>query len=292
MKIQNIYVNTPLRDYEVKIDWRSIMNYAAAIEDDNPIYFDDEREDDIVAHPVFIVAVTWPIIKNLEDYILLDKFPTKVLKTVVHYTEHIRLYRSIKPKDSLIIKGKIVAMLSHRSGTHIILRLDAFDTNKYPVFTEYTGAMLRNVNLIGEDMGISNIPKIPLIGENLKPLWKKIITIDRLRPYIYDGCTDIVFPIHTSNKFAHFVGLPGIILQGTATLAYAVKELVNNETQRNPSLVEEISCKFTGMVIPGTDIEIHLNKRNEIKEKKELYFEVFNNKGRKAITNGYLAIKK
>ncbi|UCG04133.1 MAG: MaoC family dehydratase N-terminal domain-containing protein [Candidatus Heimdallarchaeota archaeon] len=34
------------------------MNYAAAIDDNNEFYFDDERKDGIVAPPMFAVATT------------------------------------------------------------------------------------------------------------------------------------------------------------------------------------------------------------------------------------------
>ncbi len=51
MKISSQFINTPLKDYKVKVDWRSIMNYAAAINDDNPNYFNNESENSIVAHP-------------------------------------------------------------------------------------------------------------------------------------------------------------------------------------------------------------------------------------------------
>ena len=92
-------------------------------------------------------------------------------------------------------------------------------------------------------------------------------------------------------KFAHFVGLPDIILQGTATLAYAVKEITNREVGGNPYNLREISCKFTGMVIPGTQIEVYLANRIKNEFGTELYFEVYNNENKKAISNGYILIE-
>jgi len=291
MKINNQFVNSPLKDYKVKIDWRHIMNYAAAVEDDNPYYFDDECQDGIVAPPMFAVAVTWPIIENLPTFIQVEKFPIKVLKTLVHYTEHLKFHRLIKPNDELIIKGKIVAILPHRAGTHIITRLDAIDKDNNPVFTEHLGGILRGVKLDGDGKGEEFLPKIPNVRSTNKPLWKKTIAIDKLRSFIYDGCTDIVFAIHTSKKFAHFVGLPGIILQGTATLAYSLKKIIDIEAESNPHKVDEIYCKFTGMVLPDTDIQIQLNSKNKIEKKTELQFEVYNSEGKKAISNGYLVLK-
>lgn len=49
------------------------------------------------------------------------------------------------------------------------------------------------------------------------------------------------------------MGLPGIIHQGTATLAYAARELVNREARGNPALLKALACRFTGMVRPGSD---------------------------------------
>jgi len=291
MKISNQFVNTPLKDYKVKIDWRHIMNYAAAVEDNNPFYFDDERQERIVAPPMFAVAVTWPIVENLRDFIQIEKFPIKVLKTIVHYTEHLKFHRLIKPDDELIIRSKIVAILPHRAGTHIVTRLEANDKDDNPVFTEHLGGMLRGVKLEGDGKGEEILPKIPNVRSSNKFLWKKTIPIDKLRSFIYDGCTDIVFAIHTSKKFAHFVGLPDIILQGTATLAYSLKEIVNKEAESNPHKVDEIYCKFTGMVLPGTDIQILVNSKNKMEEKTELQFEVYNSEGKKAISNGYLVLK-
>ncbi len=88
MKIHSQFINTPLKEYKVLVDWRSIMNYAASVNDDNPNYFNDESEKGIIAHPMFPVAVTWPIMENLSDYITLENFPIRVCATVVNYYEH------------------------------------------------------------------------------------------------------------------------------------------------------------------------------------------------------------
>lgn len=93
------------------------MNYAAAITDTNPCYFDDERTGGIIAHPLFCVAVTWPILGNIWDYIESDEFPLEVIPTMVHYTEHSEFHRPILPGDILTIGGTVAAILPHKAGT-------------------------------------------------------------------------------------------------------------------------------------------------------------------------------
>ncbi|MBY9015263.1 MAG: MaoC family dehydratase N-terminal domain-containing protein [Candidatus Lokiarchaeota archaeon] len=292
MKISSQFINTPLKEYKVQVDWRSIMNYAAAVNDDNPNYFNDENENGILAHPMFPVAITWPIMENLSDYINSENFPLRVFATIVHYYEHLKIYRLIKPNDELKIHGTIVAILPHRAGTNVTLRLDALDKNNDLVFTEYIGGMLRGVKLVGDGKGEESLPIRPILNSDDEPVWKKILYIDKLRSFVYDGCTDIVFPIHTSKKFAHFVGLPDIILQGTATLAFAVKEIINVESERDPNKVQEIACNFSGMVYPDSNISIQMKKKKETGTSKEIFFEVYNHENRKAIRNGYILLKK
>ncbi len=291
MKINPGLVGTPLKNYQTKITWRETTNYAAAIEDNNPKYFDDSQEDPIVAHPMFAVSVTWPVLSRLEEFIESKDFPKEVLMTQVHYTEHLILHRLIRPGDELSLTGTLKAFLPHRAGTHTIICLEAKDKNGTPVFTEYIGAMLRGVTC--EEGGkAGQVPFIPENNKEAEVLWTSAIHIDPLRPYVYDGCSNIEFPIHTSPKFAKAVGLPGIILQGTATLAYAIRELVNIEADKDPARISEIACRFTGMVRPGTDIKVCCTGKKSHKDFTDIFFEVQNNEQKKAIRTGYVKIMK
>jgi len=292
MKISDQFVDTKLKEYQVKVDWRHIMNYAASIEDNNPLYFDDEKIEGIIAPPMYAVAVTWPIIENMKDFIEAEKFPLKVLNTVVHYTEHIKIHRLIKPNDIIKINGEISAILPHRAGTHVVICLKASDSANNPIFTEYTGSILRRVKLEGKGLGSESIPITKKAIFTEEPIWEKDIKVDKLRSYIYDGCTNITFAIHTSPKFAHFVGLPDIILQGTATLAYVIKEITNREAEGNPHSIKEISCKFTGMVLPGTAIKLRVLDKIKKNEHVEIYFEVHDHEGKKAISNGLVILER
>jgi len=291
MEINPNFVGTTLKEFKTRINWRQTTNYAAAVKDSNPFFLNDERKDGLVAHPMFPVAVTWPIIENLSEYIQNSDFPKNILSTGVHYSEHLIIHRLIKPRDKLFITGKIAAIIPHHAGTHFIGQFDALDRKRNPVFTAYSGTMLRGVKCIGEGKGTENIPEIPKKDNNQNEkniLWTHSENIDLVQPFIYDGCTGIVFPIHTSKKIAKQFQLPGIILQGTATLAFAVSAIIKRETKGNPNLIKEIYAKFTGMVFPGTTIQINLKQRQIEGKGTHLFFEVLNHEGKRAISNGYI----
>ena len=111
MELNADLVGTPLKNYQTKINWRQITNYAAAIQDNNPKYFDDRQKDSILSHPMFPVSVTWPVLSRLEEFIESKGFPKEILMTQVHYTEHLILHRMIRPEDELSITGTLKAFL-------------------------------------------------------------------------------------------------------------------------------------------------------------------------------------
>ncbi|MBC2715708.1 MAG: hypothetical protein HF978_10410 [Desulfobacteraceae bacterium] len=290
MEINSLFVGTRLKNLTREIYWRDTMNYAAALNDDNDFYFDDERYDKLVAHPLYCAAVTWPVVERIWEFIEADNFPMEILATQVHYSEHIQFFRLVSPGDRLLVSGKIAAILPHRAGTLVVIRFDVTDDNDLPVFTEHIGSIMRGVQCIGGGKGEEMLPQIsptPDKKNRDKPDWESKIFINRLQPFIYDGCSDIVFPIHTSKKFARQVGLPDIILQGTATLAYAIRELINRETDGNPSQINSLYARFSGMVVPGTEIKVILIEKKCFSDRKNLHFCVMNQEGEYVIKDGF-----
>jgi len=290
LEISSNLVGTRLKPHTAQIHWRDTMNYAAAIFDRNPLFFDDEQDGGVLVHPMFSVAITWPIVEHLSQYLDTADIPLEVLLTQVHYTEHLIFHRQIRPDEKLTIKGKIVAILPHRAGTHIVVRFQAFDQRQQLVFTEFNGAMLRGVQCRGAGQNEKNCPVIPDDRDVRQLRWEKKITIDPLLPFIYDGCTNIVFPIHTSKKFAHQVGLPEIILQGTATLALAARELIKREAESQPLRLKEIYCRFSGMVLPGSDITLQVYGAIAGQKSGRSYFDVLNQTDEKVLSHGYALI--
>jgi len=290
-----IKVPSKLFDVEVsvhgfKVTWRDTMNYAAAVGDENPYYLDDERIGGIIAHPMFSVVVTWGKSQALERY--YDTLPKEIISTRIHYTEHLEFYRPIVPGDELITKGRVVAVLPHKGNTYIVSRLDVFDKTGKPVFIEHIGGILWGIELTDEGIVKEVLPEVPRYTGNNVPIWESVIRIEPLAPFIYDGCTGIVYPIHTSVKFAHQLGLPGRVLHGTATLAYAVRELINREAGGNPLTLKSLYSKFSSMVLPGTYIKVQLLKRDDKGGGTDLFFVVLNAEGKKAISDGYARLEK
>ena len=290
MEVSSRFVGTTLKPMETQVTWRQMMNYAAALEDDNPRYFDDERPEGITAHPMLCVALTWPVSERIWEYIETPDFPKEILMTQVHYSEHLRIHRPIRPDDILTVRGRVAAILPRKAGTLMVLRYDVHDREGDAVFTEHIGGMMRGVRCLDTGAGTEQLPHIPVYQGTSPPLWEATIPVTRTAPFIYDGCTNICFPIHTSVKFARQVGLPDIIYQGTATLALGVREMIDREAEGDPGRVRSISCRFTGMVIPGRDIRVQFLGRQSEGDADHLFFEILNAEGKKAVSDGIVTL--
>ena len=95
---------------------------------------------------MFSVAVTWPVIENIVEYMDANDFPVPVLMNMVHYSEHLQFHRAIRPEDVITLRGKVAAILPHRAGTHMVIRFDAINQLNDLVFTEFMGGLIRGVS--------------------------------------------------------------------------------------------------------------------------------------------------
>ncbi len=289
MQITSEAVGSKLLEYKTVITQRQINNYAAAVNDPNPYYLDDEASRGLIAPPTLISAVTWPIIQNIDQYIDLG-YPPEILFQLVHYSEHLEIFRPLKPGDSITIRGEVAAIQPEKKGTHIAFKLPAFDSDHKPLFTEYIGGMLRGVKCPDGGRGSEKIPSTITATDKNSFIWEKTQPITRSDCYIYEGCANVPFPIHTSPTFAHSVGLPDIIYHGMGTLAHAIRELVNREAGANPNRAKSLTCRFRGMVLPDTFIRIRLLERRENSNSFSLLFHVLNQEGREAVSEGSLTL--
>lgn len=278
MQLDPSLVGTPVPSTSFETTARQTTNFAAAVADMNPRYFDDTRSTDFRAPPLFAVAVTWPVIEKARELV-----PPEVMVRMFHAGEHLIFHGPIRPDTRLDVSGRVAAVQPTSAGALMTVKLEAWDQKGNPVFTEYTAAMFRGVECPGEGQSVEQLPRLPGFDESADLLWETEIPIERRATYLYDGCTDITFQIHTSPAFARFVGLSDIILQGTAMLAMTAREIVDRQAGSDPGRLAEIACRFTSTITPGTNVRLQL-----IGEHLDLCgFRVINAQGKAALTGSY-----
>lgn len=280
LKITSNVINTPIKDFHYAIDINNVINYGEAIENEKGQNLSKINKGKI--HPLFYTKISWQIIEKLNNYLEIP-IDEKILKTIVHQSENINFYKELLLPANLVVKPKLWSIGPHKKGSKLLIKFDYYSDNEL-VATEYSSGLLFGVKCIGGGQSLGETPKTIKINET--PIWQEQIEIEKTLPYIYAKKAEIDAPIHTNPKFAKSIGLPDIILQGTCTFAKSVSLIVAKELNNDSSKIKAVSAKFTGMVVPPNQITVRLLKN----EKKLLYFDVLNNKGKAVLKGGQIML--
>lgn len=289
--ISSEFVGKPWKVVKKQITWRDTTNYAAALRDIQECYFDD-RNGVLKTHPMFPVTLGWPLIIDIENYIDIPK-GQEIIGQLVHFSTYIDFHRMMEVPASLVINSQIAELKPHRKGTEVAFQFTVTDEENKLYHREYMTCILRDVICEGEGKTLSDYPEI-LKEAPGEIIWKSdLINIEPELPYIYDGCSGIYNPIHTSPAFAESVGLPGVILQGTATIALGIREVIKKEMKGDFHSIDIISAKLNSMVLQNHSLEVQLVKKNRLEEYSEFFFQIYNHTTLEmAVTYGYIKLQE
>ena len=265
--------------FDVEIDVRNCLAYAAGMGETADVYFDDARPGGIVAPPAMVVSLEWPASRDVRTTEAFGGTPEERQRGV-HAVQDTQFHRMMRPVDRVRVSGQLVAIKKIKPGALTVTRIDLATADGEPVATTYTTGINRGVDVNGEDSVLEEAPDWP--EDTPSGNWTEtVIPIARELPHVYTECADIWNPIHTEREVALAAGLPDIILHGTATWALAVREIVADRLGGDPTRLARFTGRFTGMVIPGTDITV----RHASTDKGACY-EVIAADGSKAISAG------
>jgi len=287
VKIPTNIVGSALAPRSCEVSWRQTANFAAGVGDTNPRYLDDTRAGGLQVHPVFPVALSWPVIANIGEQ-LEGMVPAEAVFRMVHAYERIAWHTALAPGDSLRLEGKIVSINATPAGALVVLGIEARRPDGEHVYSEDIGGLFRGVETEGADTGREIEPLTGI--ETREQAWSESFSVPAGATYVYDGCSGIEFPIHTSEAFARGVGLPGIVLQGTCALAMATSRVLQHAAGGDPSLVRELSCRFRRPILPGTSVNVEIVAQSKQSGSAEVAFRLVNSASETAIEGGLLKL--
>jgi len=279
MPICSAAAGCAVEPYDVDVDVRKCLAYAAGMGETADVYFDDARPGGIVAPPAYVVSLEWPASRDIRTTPEFGASPEETRRGV-HAVQDTQFHRPIRPGERIRVTGQMVAVRRIKPGALTMTRIDLSTASGDPVATTYTTGISRGVEVEGEDRVIEEPPVWE--DDTAAGEWTEtVIPIARELPHVYTECADIWNPIHTEREVALAAGLPDIILHGTATWALAVREVIADRFGGNPARLARFTGRFTGMVIPGTDITVR-----HVATDKGAWYEVIAADGSKAISDG------
>ena len=291
MPIDSALVGTSTSVHRHDVDARWTMAFSAALGDTGPHYLDTAGA--VVAHPLFTIAPEWAVHLEGRDLFAANGLtPDERLKSV-HATHDCHVHRLVRPGDRLDTRATTVLAEQRRPGAYVVTRLDTMDAGGEPVCTTWQASVYRGVAVAGGDRMHAEPPAPPTAaGANggSAPVAELPVPVPANLAHVYSECARIWNPIHTDVEVARRMGLPDIILHGSATLALAVSRIVDHAAEGDPNRVRRLGGMFRGMVFMPSEIRVRLLADEAGDDGRVLAWDVLNADGQPAITKGFVVL--
>jgi acyl dehydratase len=242
--ISGTIVGTEVGALSTALDARWLMAYSASLGLDDSRYYDTLAAEGPLAHPLFSVCYEWPAAVVLRSKTVREAW----VLLGVHATHHVVIHRNPRADDRLLTRAQIIEVRPSRAGTLVVARFATVDRNGRPVTTTDYGSVYRGISTGTEVRApVDHLPRTERPGAD-ETRWTVTVPVAARAAHVYSECARIWNPIHTDVAVARMAGLPAPILHGSATLALAVSQVVQQDLDGDAARVAEVSVRFTGMV--------------------------------------------
>ena len=277
-------VGASTRPLKFDIDARWLMAYAASLGDCNPRYMDTAAHR-VIAHPLFPVALEWPVNQETPDNPAVGLLTPEEGARAVHATHDLHIYRPICAGDQLSAQGTIVSLRAIKAGAAMTSRLDTTDAKTGELVARtYQVGIFRDVAVEGGDRSCEEVPELPTIAA-MNRASTSDIHVPAGASHLYTEGARIWNPIHTDRAVALEAGLPDIILHGTATLSLAVSRIVDLYADGDPTRVARTGGRCSAMVFMPSTLSLECQREDDV-----VFYQVRTEAGDLAISQGFVCL--
>lgn len=264
----------PSASYEVTAE--AIKKFAMATNEDNPRFVGD----DLVAPPAFpIVAAA-----SLLEAVLSDPELGANLPRLIHGEQEHRLLAPIQAGDVLMVETWLDAVEAGDDG-------ESFSVASRLSKEGVAAAEIRGVMLI-RGTAKRKPARVTEGGSEPEVVFSVTQKVDDDQATRYADASGDDNPIHLDAEFArNQAGLPGIILHGMCTMAFASKAVLDSVCDSDPSRLSRIRVRFARPVFPGESLTTE-GWIKQLERDQTIYgFTTKNSKGSLVLTEGQAEVR-
>ena len=262
-------------------DFDEIKEYADATGDDFSKYSSEKDP----APPFFFSRKLYPMFRE----VITHKDLKLDILRMVHGMQGLRIKGFLSKNDPLSVEMSIADIIDTPAGEMLLITTKANSNGRELVEADTgfivrrkkkTGSSEEGGEVIDKKSSSDRSEEVRLIIKTVKGQQKKYAQVSR-----------DTNPIHTSEFFARLAGLPGTILHGVCVIAMCANSLIDLIGDRNPSLMDSVSARFSFPVIPGDTLTL-IGKKYAASDGVTVDFDVFNSRGRAVVRKGGFHIKQ
>ncbi len=256
-----------------------IRAYASATNEDAPVPLGDDR---LVAPPTFPWVAALPVVSAA----IFDLELGVNLTRLVHGEQGHLLHTPIRAGDTLTVEGSLESVETKETGE--TFTVGARLTNQEGIlvaelaslmFIRGTASRSRRAAAPGED---SVEPEI---------IFEVTEKADQDQTYRYAEASGDRNPIHLDETLARQAGLPGIILHGMCTMAFACRAVLERVRGGDPLGLRSVKVRFSRPGFPGDRLTTRGWTLGSSGDRALYGFETINGKGAAVIRNGVAEVE-
>ena len=235
-------------DVAFHVEREHVQAYAAATNDELPLHLTGE-----VAPPNYAVVLL-PLANEsvrAED-VVLDLTPDEAMR-VLHGEQELVSHQPIRPGMDLLVRTSTRGVQAKGANTLVVNCVEARLPDGAPVATQYVSLFYRDVPTVGSAGELAPAASRPVHEPSGPPLTRVVQKADADQTYRYADASGDRMAIHLDDGAARGVGLPGIILHGLCTMAFASRAVV--ETAGGDSTrLRRLAVRFSSVATPGQEL--------------------------------------
>lgn len=215
-----------------------IAAYAAATSDTASV-----ARATTVAPLAFAIVPAFDLLAELAMSVVADRRSARFL----HGEHVIRQHRPLRPGDIVVAEGAIVGIRATSAGALVITRTTSRTLDEEALSEQMSSTLIVS-HTADHSVGIGfprprpfEVPSGAAVSQ----------AFDEDQTYRYAEASGDRAPIHLDNAAARAAGLPGIIIHGLCTFAFAARAAADLLCPDNPERLYEVSCRFVTPVRPG-----------------------------------------
>jgi acyl dehydratase len=282
MPLNKEFVGREYPPSSATVTLEALRNYARACNDDNPRYFDPAAPGGIVAPPMFGVAVTWmSVVSAVGD----PELGADLLR-LLHAEQDMEFIAPLRPGDEITTVARVASIEARPGGEAMTLELNARNRADAPLLRTLFGILIRAARRDRAAAGRTERPVSPPGA----PMLTVEQTIDRDQTFRYAEASGDRNPIHVDENVAKMAGLPGIVVHGLCTMAFASKVMIDGLCGGDPVRLKRLRVQFSRPVFPGQSITTRVWAGGERAGRRAYAFETYNPEGMAVIRGGIAEI--
>lgn len=234
---------------EFKVEQARAVAFAAATNDTNPRHAGGD-----LAPPVFAVVPVWEAMQAAVTSVT----PPGALMRVVHADQDIRQRRPLVPGDVVRSRAAPVGVIVRGIGTTLVVKTESRDAGGELVNEQLFTMFFRGVN---DGASGGEGPPEHKLTATVKaggPVAEASYVIDADQTFRYADASGDRLPIHLDDEVARAAGLPGIIVHGLCTMAFASRAVIEHACGGQPGRLRRLAVRFSRPVLPGQTVTTRL----------------------------------